>query len=108
VTDADFPDADVKVIADEKVSPGEIHSASTTGSPTAAGGDWRPGDEGLVISCDDCVMQHTSTCDDCMVSFILNREPGDAVVFDAAEARALRMLTQVGLVPKPRHVRRVG
>jgi Zn-finger protein len=69
---------------------------------------WQPGDEGLVISCDDCAMQHTSTCDDCMVSFILNREPGDAIVIDAEEARALRMLTRVGLVPKPRHVRRVG
>jgi hypothetical protein len=38
----------------------------------------------------------------------LNREPGDAVVIDATEARALRMLSQAGLVPGPRHVRRVG
>jgi hypothetical protein len=107
VTDADFPDADIKAIANEKVDIGEPHSAAT-GVPATAGGEWQPGDGGLVISCDDCAMQNTSTCDDCMVSFILNREPGDAVVFDAAEARALRMLTQVGLVPKPRHVRRVG
>jgi Zn-finger protein len=64
--------------------------------------------KGLVISCDDCAMQHTQACEDCVVSFILNREPGDAVVFDAEEARALRMLTRVGLVPRPRHVRRVG
>ena len=64
--------------------------------------------DALVISCDDCVMQHTDACDDCLVSFILNREPGDAVVIDADEARALRMLTNVGLVPGPRHVRRVG
>jgi len=66
------------------------------------------GSDALVISCDDCVMQHTDACDDCLVSFILNREPGDAVVIDADEARALRMLTNVGLVPGPRHVRRVG
>jgi hypothetical protein len=62
----------------------------------------------MVISCDECVMQHTVACDDCLVSFILNREPGDAVVIDADEARALRMLSHVGLVPGPRHVRRVG
>lgn len=66
------------------------------------------GDDTLVISCDDCAMQYTDTCDDCLVSFILNREPGDAVVIDATEARALRMLSQAGLVPGPRHVRRVG
>jgi hypothetical protein len=64
--------------------------------------------DAFVISCDECVMQHTDACDDCLVSFILNREPGDAVVIDADEARALRMLTHVGLVPGPRHVRRVG
>jgi len=62
----------------------------------------------LVISCDECVMQHTDTCDDCLVSFILDRQPGDAVVIDAEEARAVRMLTAVGLVPGPRHVRRAG
>lgn len=65
-------------------------------------------DVDLVISCDDCAMQNTDTCDDCLVSFILNREPGDALVIDAEEARALRMLSQAGLVPGPRHVRRVG
>jgi Zn-finger protein len=64
--------------------------------------------DALVISCDDCVMQHTDACDDCLVSFILNRDPGDAVVIDADEARALRMLAHVGLVPGTRHVRRVG
>jgi hypothetical protein len=64
--------------------------------------------ESLVISCDDCAMQHTDACADCLVSFVLNREPGDAVVIDAEEARAVRMLTKVGLVPGPRHVRKVG
>lgn len=61
----------------------------------------------LVFSCEDCEMQHSSACDDCLVSFILNRDPGDAVVIDADEARAMRMLTRVGLVPGPKHVRRV-
>jgi hypothetical protein len=86
----------------------ESHAILTTEERSTVSGDGEPGDGGLVISCDDCAMQHTSTCDDCMVSFILNREPGDAVVIDADEARALRMLTRVGLVPKPRHVQRVG
>jgi hypothetical protein len=62
----------------------------------------------LVISCDECVMQHTDACDDCLVSFILDRRPGEAVVIDVEEARAVRMLTSVGLVPAPRHVRRAG
>jgi hypothetical protein len=70
--------------------------------------DRSEGDTDLVISCDDCVMQDTDACKDCLVSFILNREPGDALVIDATEARALRMLSRAGLVPGPRHVRRVG
>ena len=62
----------------------------------------------LTISCDDCVMQHTSACDDCVVTFICGREPDDAVVIDAAEARAVRLLAQGGLIPRLRHVPRTG
>jgi hypothetical protein len=61
-----------------------------------------------IISCDDCVMQHTSTCDDCVVTFICNREPEEAVVIDVAEARAVRLLGDAGLVPPMRQVRRTG
>ena len=57
----------------------------------------------LRIDCEECVMQHTSACDDCVVSFIVGREPGEAVVFDVAEARALRTLSTAGLVPELRH-----
>ncbi len=53
-------------------------------------------------------MQHTDACDDCVVSFICNREPDEAVVIDAAEARAVRMLGEAGLVPRLRQVRRTG
>ncbi len=53
----------------------------------------------MEISCDDCVMQDTRACDDCVVTFILGREPGEAVIIDVAEARAVRMLGEVGLVP---------
>ncbi|HEV7524457.1 MAG TPA: hypothetical protein VGP92_05795 [Acidimicrobiia bacterium] len=61
------------------------------------------------IDCDDCVMAHTNACDDCVVTFILRREPGEALVIDADEERALRSLQGGGLVPELRHrPRRVG
>ncbi len=53
----------------------------------------------MEISCDDCVMQHTPACDECVVTFICGREPGDAVVLDVAEMRAVRLLGDAGLVP---------
>ena len=59
--------------------------------------------EGLTIDCDRCVMQHTSACDDCVVTFICNREPDEAVIIDVAEERAVRMLIRSGLVPELRH-----
>ena len=62
----------------------------------------------LRIDCEECVMQHTAACDDCVVSFIVGREPGEAVVFDVAEARALRNLSAAGLVPGLRHQARVA
>lgn len=65
-------------------------------------------DDVSVISCDECVMQHTDACDDCVVTFICNREPDEAVIIDAAEARAVRMLGEAGLVPRLRQVRRTG
>jgi hypothetical protein len=60
--------------------------------------------EGTIsISCDDCELQGTTACQDCLVSFVLGREPDDAVVVDVEEARAMRMLTRAGLVPQLRH-----
>ncbi|HXA34351.1 MAG TPA: hypothetical protein VNV87_19030 [Acidimicrobiales bacterium] len=64
--------------------------------------------EALTIDCADCAHQHTSVCDDCVVSFIVGRESDDAVVIDADEARAVRLLEQAGLVPGSRHARKVG
>jgi hypothetical protein len=55
------------------------------------------------IDCDECVMAGTTTCDDCVVRFILRREPGAALVIDAEEERALRTLQHGGLVPELRH-----
>jgi len=69
----------------------------------------RDGDRHHTISCDECVMADTGACDDCVVTFIVNRDPGDAVVVDADEARALKVLGEEGLVPQLRHrTRRVG
>ena len=57
----------------------------------------------MLIDCDECALQHTSACDDCLVTFVLSRDPDDAVVIDVEEARAMRMLAQVGFVPELRH-----
>jgi hypothetical protein len=38
-----------------------------------------------------------------LVSFVLGRDPDDAVVVDVEEARAMRMLSRAGLVPGLRH-----
>ena len=62
----------------------------------------------MTISCDECTMQHTSACDDCVVTFICGREPDEAVVIDVAEARAVRLLGEAGLVPPLRQLRRRG
>ena len=61
--------------------------------------------DGLTISCGDCEMRHTSHCDDCVVTFICDREPDDAIVIDAEEERAMRLLIGAGLVPRLRHRR---
>lgn len=63
----------------------------------------------LTIDCGDCVMAGTTACADCVVTFIVKRDPGDAVVVDADEERALRALGEQGLVPRLRHrARRVS
>jgi hypothetical protein len=55
------------------------------------------------IDCATCVMRATSACGDCVVTFIVNRDPGDAIVIDVDEARALRELARAGMVPTLRH-----
>ena len=59
----------------------------------------------LNISCDDCSMQNTAACEGCVVSFICDREPDDAIIIDVAEERAIRLLGRSGLVPPLRHHR---
>lgn len=53
------------------------------------------------IDCDDCAMQHTVACDDCIVTALLDRRD-DAVVFSLDEARAIKALQRGGLAPENR------
>jgi hypothetical protein len=85
--------------------------------PTSRDSDFRDSDirntdieseGGLTIDCDCCALRGTEACDDCVVSFLLEREPDDAVVIDADEARAMRMLEHAGLVPTLRFRTRAG
>ncbi|MDA3041228.1 MAG: hypothetical protein O3C27_17195 [Actinomycetota bacterium] len=55
------------------------------------------------IDCDACVRQDTDTCSDCVVTFLIGRQPSEAVVIDVAEFAALRRLQTAGLVPELRH-----
>lgn len=48
-------------------------------------------------------MQHTDACDDCIVTYLLDRPEG-AVVFDVEEERAIRTLQERGLAPNSRFV----
>ncbi len=54
------------------------------------------------IDCDECAMQGTDQCRDCVVTFMLDKD--GPVVVDAEEARALRRLGEAGLVPMLRLV----
>jgi hypothetical protein len=62
----------------------------------------------LVIDCDECVLQATDACCDCVITFLCGEEAASPVVVDLAEARAMRLLDDAGLVPPLRHSRRTG
>jgi hypothetical protein len=59
--------------------------------------------EPLVIDCATCIGPTVGACDDCVVTFLCDRDPDDAVVIDVGEARALRLLADADLVPGLRH-----
>lgn len=62
----------------------------------------------MLIDCQQCAMEGTSACDDCVVTFLLADGP---VELDDAEADALANLAGEGLVPRLRLVpteRRAG
>jgi hypothetical protein len=62
--------------------------------------------ETVRIDCNECRLEGTGACDDCVVSFLLGAERSTAVVIDLAEVRAVRVLGDAGLVPSLRHARK--
>ncbi|MDC0359128.1 hypothetical protein OAM92_00185 [Acidimicrobiales bacterium] len=56
----------------------------------------------LTIDCEECVVQFTDACDDCVVSYLIEREPGTPVLFDDDERHAIDLLADAGLVPPSR------
>ncbi len=62
-----------------------------------------PDENSITIDCDECIMRDTDACTDCVVTFICDREPDDAVVIDIEDLRAMRLLADAGLVPELRH-----
>ncbi len=56
----------------------------------------------MLIDCDECLMQATTACADCVVPLILELAPVAEV--DAAEMTALSHLAEAGLVPPLRLV----
>lgn len=67
-----------------------------------------PDDGSFSVDCAVCTHRHSTVCDDCVVTFIVGRSPEDALVVDADEARAVRLLERAGLVPGVRHEARAS
>ncbi len=73
----------------------------------------RPVATAFRVSCDDCSLQASSACDDCIVSFLC---AGDALPVDRAsvggvdvsdrEAATLSLFRDAGMAPGLRHRRR--
>lgn len=60
----------------------------------------------MLIDCDQCAMQHTSACDDCVVTVLLDSAPARSgpVELSEDEERAIDILAETGLVPRLRLV----
>lgn len=56
----------------------------------------------MIISCDDCVRQHTSACHQCVVTYLLQADD-HGVELAPTDVRAVRLLVGAGLVPRLRH-----
>ena len=59
----------------------------------------------FTIDCSTCPRGQIDACQDCIVTFLTGREPGEAVVVEASEFAALRRLADAGLIPSLRHDR---
>lgn len=59
----------------------------------------------MLIDCNDCRMQDTAACEDCVVTFVLH-EADQPVSIDREHAEVLELLAEEGMVPGLRLVRR--
>ncbi len=58
----------------------------------------------LTIACDECAMQHSTACDDCVVTYFVGPDaPTGPLTLDEHEEEVVRLLTRAGLVPALRH-----
>ena len=86
-----------------------------TATPPVSGGPGTEATEWSTISCDDCTMEGTAACTDCVVTFLCT---GDAIPrsassaalleFDGQESDTLRLFQAAGLAPALRHVSRLS
>ncbi len=60
----------------------------------------------MLIDCNDCRMQGTDACGDCVVSFLLTDLAGP-IEFDDEQAEAFELLADAGLVAPLRLVPRI-
>jgi hypothetical protein len=64
----------------------------------------------FTISCEECAMQATSACGDCVVTYLLDesaaseRGPTAMVDLDDEQARVVQLFGRAGMVPHLRHV----
>jgi hypothetical protein len=63
----------------------------------------------FTISCDECAMQCTTACNDCVVTYVLDGElarapdDGDQLVLDREQARVVQLFGAAGMVPRLRY-----
>ncbi len=90
---------------------GETTQGETTQGETTQGEMTEGEMTGLgvrTIDCAECVMAGTGACADCVVTFVVGRAAGDALIIDADVERDIRLLGSAGLVPDCRHRRTAG
>lgn len=64
--------------------------------------------DSFVLDCSECVGAETAACDDCIVKYVVDRDPNTPVTVGSEELRAMRVLSDAGLVPEVRHLRAVS
>jgi hypothetical protein len=60
-----------------------------------------PTDRVFTISCDECAMQCTTACNDCVVTYLLDEQHPH--LLDPEQARVVQLFGAAGLVPRLRY-----